>query len=54
MLVTVSLEGWTDIAYQYMDGCGKQIIFYFILLILFGAMFVINLVIDRDQHHLHQ
>ena len=25
--MTVSLEGWTDIAYQYMDGCGKQIIF---------------------------
>lgn len=45
VLVTVSLEGWVDIAYLYMDAVGEQVIFFFVVLILFGAMFVINLVV---------
>lgn len=45
VLVTVSLEGWVDIAYLYMDAVGEPVIFFFIVLILFGAMFVINLVV---------
>jgi len=45
VLVTVSLEGWVDIAYLYMDAVGEQVIFFFVVLILFGSMFVINLVV---------
>ena len=39
----ISLEGWVDMMYQLMDGCSFLVVFYFILLVLFGAIIVINL-----------
>ena len=39
----ISLEGWVDMMYQLMDGCSMFVFVYFILLVLFGAIIVMNL-----------
>ena len=39
----ISLEGWVDMMYQLMDGCSMFVTIYFILLVLFGAIIVMNL-----------
>ena len=39
----ISLEGWVDMMYQLMDGASSWVWIYFIILVLFGAIIVINL-----------
>ena len=39
----ISLEGWVDMMYQLMDGNSSWVWIYFIILVLFGAIIVINL-----------
>ena len=39
----ISLEGWVDMMYQLMDGTSALVVIYFILLILVGALVVMNL-----------
>ena len=39
----ISLEGWVDMMYQLMDGYGMWVVIYFILLVLVGAIIVMNL-----------
>mmetsp|Transcript_31861 Transcript_31861/g.83285 ORF Transcript_31861/g.83285 Transcript_31861/m.83285 type:complete len:1767 (+) Transcript_31861:80-5380(+) len=39
----ISLEGWVDMMYQLMDGCSMFVIIFFIALVLFGAIIVMNL-----------
>uniref|UniRef100_A0A7S2IRG1 Ion transport domain-containing protein n=1 Tax=Haptolina brevifila TaxID=156173 RepID=A0A7S2IRG1_9EUKA len=43
----ISLEGWVDMMYQVIDGGSDPgalfVVFYFILLVLFGAIIVMNL-----------
>jgi len=39
----ISLEGWVDMMYQLMDGCSMFVLVYFIALVLFGAIIVMNL-----------
>merc|ERR1719271_123124 len=39
----ISLEGWVDMMYQLMDGNSAWVFVYFVILVLFGAIIVINL-----------
>jgi hypothetical protein len=39
----ISLEGWVDMMYQLMDGCSMFVFVFFIALVLFGAIIVMNL-----------
>jgi hypothetical protein len=39
----ISLEGWVDMMYQLQDGASMLVWIYFILLVLVGAIIVINL-----------
>ena len=39
----ISLEGWVDMMYQLMDGVNAWVVIYFILLVTFGAIIVMNL-----------
>jgi len=39
----ISLEGWVDMMYALMDGHSMWVFIYFVLVVLFGAIIVINL-----------
>merc|ERR1719502_2407869 len=39
----ISLEGWVDMMYALMDGHSVLVFIYFIAVVLFGAIIVINL-----------
>ena len=39
----ISLEGWTDVMYDLMDGFGDSVVIYFVVLIVFGSFFAVNL-----------
>ena len=42
----ITMEGWTEIMYQLMDGMGAvAAAVYFSVLILFGSLFVLNLLL---------
>ena len=41
----ISLEGWVDVMYLTFQAQSYYSVFYFILLVLFGAWFVINIVV---------
>ena len=43
ILQCISLEGWVDIMYYVFDISSKWNVIYFILLVIFGAFFVVNL-----------
>eukprot|EP01084_Bolivina_argentea_P291296 500624_1 len=45
ILQCISLEGWTDTMYMINETSGKWFDIYFILLILFGSLFLINLIV---------
>lgn len=40
---SISLEGWTDVMYAVMDGSGLFSFVYFLVVIILGALVVINL-----------
>ena len=39
----ISLEGWVDMMYALMDGVSMWVWTYFVLLVVFGSFFVMNL-----------
>eukprot|EP00899_Mesostigma_viride_P006366 jgi/Mesvir1/15730/Mv03304-RA.1 len=39
----ISLEGWTDLMYQCMDGTSGWAFIYFVALVFFGSFFLLNL-----------
>ena len=45
VFTSITLEGWTDVMYMLFDtfGRGYIVVPYFILLILFGSFFLVNL-----------
>lgn len=45
VLSSVSLEGWSQTMYSFMDAVGPIVCIYFILLVLIGSFFVVNLII---------
>ena len=45
VLSTVSLEGWSATMYALMDATGPIVVIYFVLLVLIGSFFVINLIV---------
>ena len=45
VLTSISLEGWSPIMYALMDAIGPSVIAYFVILLLVGAFFVVNLVV---------
>eukprot|EP01083_Nonionella_stella_P209215 758601_1 len=45
ILQCISLEGWTDIMYMVDETSGLWYDMYFVLLILFGSLFLINLIV---------
>lgn len=45
VLTTVSLEGWSQTMYALMDALGPAVVIYFVLLVLVGAFFVVNLIV---------
>ncbi|KAH8044650.1 calcium ion channel [Aureococcus anophagefferens] len=45
VLTTVSLEGWSSTLYALMDALGPAVVVYFVLLVLVGAFFVVNLIV---------
>ena len=49
----ISLEGWSGVMYDVMDTRGGDAAIFFVLLILFGAFFVVNLAIAvvYDAYH---
>jgi len=45
ILTCISLEGWVDVMYFTFDAAGIRSVIYFLALVIFGALFVINLVV---------
>ena len=45
VLTSISLECWSPIMYALMDAIGPSVIAYFVILLLVGAFFVVNLVV---------
>merc|ERR1712130_31695 len=45
ILQCISLEGWTDTMYMIEETSGHWFDFYFVLLILLGSLFLINLIV---------
>lgn len=45
ILTMISLEGWSDVMYMIDETTGHIYDIYFVLLILFGSLFLINLII---------
>ena len=41
----ITEEGWSDITYMVQDSCGDTASIFFVLLMIFGAFFVLNLVL---------
>lgn len=41
----ITEEGWSDITYMVQDSCGHTASIFFVLLMIFGAFFVLNLVL---------
>ena len=39
----VSMEGWTDVMYSLQDGESPWVWIYFLVLIIFGSFYAINL-----------
>mmetsp|Transcript_3541 Transcript_3541/g.12709 ORF Transcript_3541/g.12709 Transcript_3541/m.12709 type:complete len:1714 (-) Transcript_3541:989-6130(-) len=39
----ISLEGWTDIMYMIQDGVSPAVWIYFVIMIIFGSFFAVNL-----------
>mmetsp|Transcript_6417 Transcript_6417/g.22602 ORF Transcript_6417/g.22602 Transcript_6417/m.22602 type:complete len:1664 (+) Transcript_6417:339-5330(+) len=39
----ISLEGWTDVMYWVQDGVSSQVWIYFVIMIIFGSFFAVNL-----------
>lgn len=40
---TVTLEGWADLMYKAMDSCGWPAAMFFVLVVILGSYFVLNL-----------
>ena len=45
VLTSISLEGWSPIMYALMDAVGPSVIAYFVVLLLVGSFFIVNLVV---------
>lgn len=45
VLSSVSLEGWSETMYAFMDAMGPAVVVYFVLLVLIGSFFVVNLIV---------
>ena len=39
----ISLEGWTDVMYQVQDAVSPYVSWYFVVMIIFGSFFAVNL-----------
>ena len=39
----ISLEGWTDVTYQVQDAVSPYVTWYFVVMIVFGSFFAVNL-----------
>lgn len=45
VLSSASLEGWSQTMYSFMDAVGPIVCIYFILLVLIGSFFIVNLIV---------
>ena len=45
IFTSITLEGWVDVMYNLFDGWGVNwiVVFYFIMLVLIGSFFMLNL-----------
>lgn len=50
----ITMEGWTDTMYKTRNANGGSMLmdFFFILSVVFGAFFVLNLMIAAQYNHL--
>lgn len=55
VIIIITLEGWTDIMYQIRDATGTLgYDIYFVMVVIFGTFFVLNLMIAVQSSYLNQ
>lgn len=48
---TITLEGWADLMYMAMDSCGWPAAIFFVLVVIIGSYFVLNLCLAVISFH---